>query len=278
MSKLHFISGLPRSGSTLLSAILMQNPKFHAGISSPVSGLFDSVISHLSAGSEFATEATEKQKEALLKGLFSSYYQEQREKTVVFDTNRNWCARLPALGTLFPESKVICCVRDIAWIMDSLERQYQSNPFENTRLFNTAVERNTVYSRIDTLGQRDRMVGFSLCALKEAVYGPFAESLLLVDYELLTRSPEAVIKLIYQFIDEPFYPHDFENLKYSASNFDRNLGLPELHTVSKRVQVNNRETILPPDLFESYSGMSFWLNLAGTKANIIAPEHQNNCE
>ena len=31
----HFISGLPRSGSTLLSAILLQNPRFHAGMSSP---------------------------------------------------------------------------------------------------------------------------------------------------------------------------------------------------------------------------------------------------
>ena len=36
----HFISGLPRSGSTLLAAILRQNPRFHAGMSSPVASLF----------------------------------------------------------------------------------------------------------------------------------------------------------------------------------------------------------------------------------------------
>ncbi|MBD9680249.1 sulfotransferase, partial [Pseudomonas sp. PDM18] len=36
MQNFHFISGLPRSGSTLLSAILLQNPRFHAGMSSPV--------------------------------------------------------------------------------------------------------------------------------------------------------------------------------------------------------------------------------------------------
>jgi len=34
--RLHFISGLPRSGSTLLSAILRQNPRFYAGMTSPV--------------------------------------------------------------------------------------------------------------------------------------------------------------------------------------------------------------------------------------------------
>ena len=37
----HFISGLPRSGSTMLSAILRQNPRFHAGMSSPVASLFE---------------------------------------------------------------------------------------------------------------------------------------------------------------------------------------------------------------------------------------------
>ncbi|MGI4764644.1 MAG: sulfotransferase, partial [Janthinobacterium lividum] len=33
---MHFISGLPRSGSTLLAALLRQNPTVHAHISSPV--------------------------------------------------------------------------------------------------------------------------------------------------------------------------------------------------------------------------------------------------
>ena len=33
---IHFISGLPRSGSTLLAGILRQNPRFHAGMTSPV--------------------------------------------------------------------------------------------------------------------------------------------------------------------------------------------------------------------------------------------------
>lgn len=49
----HFISGLPRSGSTLLSALLLQNPRFHAGISSPVGPLFDNIRHMFAAGSEF---------------------------------------------------------------------------------------------------------------------------------------------------------------------------------------------------------------------------------
>ena len=41
----HFISGLPRSGSTLLSALLRQNPSFHADISSPVALLMETLWS-----------------------------------------------------------------------------------------------------------------------------------------------------------------------------------------------------------------------------------------
>ena len=42
--RFHFISGLPRSGSTLLAAILRQNPRFSAGMSSSLCPLFTSAI------------------------------------------------------------------------------------------------------------------------------------------------------------------------------------------------------------------------------------------
>ncbi len=53
MNKLHFISGLPRSGSTLLSAIFNQNPEFHAAMSSPVASLMNATLEMTGAGSEF---------------------------------------------------------------------------------------------------------------------------------------------------------------------------------------------------------------------------------
>ena len=40
----YFISGLPRSGTTLLSAILNQNPKFQASISGPLARFTRAVI------------------------------------------------------------------------------------------------------------------------------------------------------------------------------------------------------------------------------------------
>lgn len=269
LQQFHFISGLPRSGSTLLSAILLQNPRFHAGMTSPVGSLFSSVLDQCSAGSEFGAVIDTGLRRRLLRGLFDSFYADKADKPVVFDTNRLWSSRLPAINDLFPKAKVIACVRNVAWVMDSLERLYRANPYENTKLFVDAAERNTVYSRCETLAQRNRLVGFAWAALKEAYYGEQAESLLIVDYDLLTQAPERVLRLVYDFIEEPWFEHDFNNLAYDAPEFDQGLGVAGLHKVKPKVELQTRRTILPPDLFKQYAELSFWLDGSASAANVI---------
>lgn len=269
LHKFHFISGLPRSGSTLLSAILLQNPRFHAGMTSPVGALFSGVLEQCSAGSEFGAVIDTPLRRRLLRGLFDSYYADKADKPVVFDTNRLWSSRLPAISDLFPQAKVIACVRNVAWVMDSIERLYRANPFENTKLFGDAVERNTVYSRCETLAQRNRLVGFAWAALKEAYYGEHADSLLIVDYDLLTQAPDRVMRLVYDFIGEPWFEHDFDNLAYDAPEFDQALGVSGLHKVKPKVELQSRRTILPPDLFKQYAELSFWLDGSASAANVI---------
>lgn len=265
----HFISGLPRSGSTLLSAILLQNPRFHAGMTSPVGSLFCSVLDQCSAGSEFGAVIDTNLRRRLLRGLFDSYYADKADKPVVFDTNRLWSSRLPAINDLFPQAKVIACVRNVAWVMDSLERLYRANPFENTKLFVDAAERNTVYSRCETLAQRNRLVGFAWAALKEAYYGEHADSLLIIDYDLLSQAPERVMRLVYDFVGEPWFEHDFDHLVYDAPEFDQALGVSGLHKVQPKVRLQARRTILPPDLFQQYAELSFWLDGSASAANVI---------
>ena len=78
----HFISGLPRSGSTLMGAILRQNRRFHAGMSSPVASLFEGIIAQVSAGSEISTMVNTGQRARLLRGLFDSYYAEVKADVI----------------------------------------------------------------------------------------------------------------------------------------------------------------------------------------------------
>lgn len=270
MSQYHFISGLPRSGSTLLAALLRQNPAVCAGISSPVGALFHATLTAMGAGSEIAPLLTESHRERILRGLFESYYADQQDKSLIIDTNRAWCARLPALKRLHPDAKVICCVRSVAWIMDSIERLTRQHPFSESRLFNNDSERATVFTRVEALAQHDRFVGFSWAALKEAVYGEYADSLLLVDFDLLTSAPDKVMALIYDFLGQPRFEHSFDNIVFDEPEFDQQLGLPGLHKVHAKVAPIHRRTVLPPDLFERLDGMSFWRELKDSRAHLIA--------
>ena len=267
----HFISGLPRSGSTLTAAVLRQNPRFHAGMSSPVAALLDGVVAQLSAGTELGPTVDDAQRERLLTGLFESFYADRAEP-VVFDTNRAWTAKLPLLMRLFPDGKVICCVRDVAWVLDSLERRFRANAFEHTRLFNSAAERATVYTRVEALAAPNRLVGFAWQALREACYSEFADRLLILDYEILARRPGDAFRLLHEFIGEPEFAYDFENVSYEAPTFDAQLGLKGLHTVRPRIAPRPRRTVLPPDLFKKYAGMDFWRSLDDSRAFRIVSE------
>lgn len=268
MNSYHFISGLPRSGSTLLAAILRQNPRFYAGMTSPVGSLFTGALAQMSAGSEFGSVVGVDQRRAVLRGLFTSFYESCPEDAVIFDTNRLWCTKLPALLDLFPGAKIIACVRNVAWVMDSIERLYRANPYENTRLFGN-MQRSTVYNRLEGLAQHDQLVGFAWSALREAFYGEQSASLLVLDYELLAQAPQKLLPLLYQFIDEPFFEHDFDNVAYDAPEFDLQLGVNGLHRVRPKVEFQPRRTIIPPDLFEKYSQLSFWTDSSGSQASVI---------
>ncbi len=268
-SKIHFIAGLPRAGSTLLSAILRQNPRFHAEMSSPVSALFDAALGTMSSDSEYSVFFSEEKRRAILHGLFQAYYGDMDDVDVVFDTSRGWCTKISALKELFPNAKFVCCVRSLAWIMDSFERMIKKNAFNHSRLFNNPSERGTVYSRCETLAKGDRIVGYAYNALKEAFHCAHAKSLLLIDYELLTAMPLKTMQLIYQFLEEDYYDHDFDNVSYKASAFDEWIGLKGLHQISGKVKFRKRNTILPPDVFQEFDKLTFWLNGANSEANVI---------
>lgn len=259
--RFHFISGLPRSGSTLLSAILGQNPRFHASMSGPVAGAFNSLLGELSGHNEYSVFVTDAQRQRMLKGLFDNYYGPEYSQEVVFDTNRLWCSRMRHLHTLFPQGKVIACVRHVSWIIDSIEQLVRRNAFQPSSIFNYQPG-GTVYSRADGLANGEGMVGSAYNALKEAFYGDETANLMLLQYETLVRHPGSAIAAVYDFIGESPYPHDFDNVSFQADEFDLRAGTPGLHTVRRKIGVRERTSVLPPDLFRRFENDAFWLDPA----------------
>jgi len=199
---IHFISGLPRAGSTLLSAILRQNPRFRAGMTG-----------------------------------------------------------------LYPDARVICCVRDVPWIFDSIERLIRKNKLQPSGILNFEPG-GTVYSRVDGLGGPNGMVGYAWNALREAFCGEQSDRLLALTYETLTSDPAKAIAAVYDFIGEKPFTHDFENVEFDAVEFDRRLGTPGLHAVGRRVRHEERRSVLPPDLVRKYESDAFWRDPARNPNNV----------
>jgi sulfotransferase len=256
MKELFFISGLPRSGSTLLSAILRQNPDFYADISSPVQGLVASTINVIT-GSESNHLIDEPRRKHILRALVQSYYDAVTPKTV-FDTSRGWTAKTSLLKELYPKTKIICCVRDLPWILDSFERIAAKNTLYNAALTDDE-SRQTVTTRCDALMdvKKEGQVVKPYYFLEEGMLlNP--DMIMLMEYESLCKKPESVMREIYQFIGKPYFDHDFDNVEYENEVFDRALNMKSLHTVRRKVTWEERPTILPRSVWEKYADKEFW--------------------
>jgi sulfotransferase len=257
VTQLHLISGLPRSGSTLLCALLHQNPSFTAAMTSPVASLCGEMQKKMSGG-EFEVFFDDAKRRTMLRGVFDTYYAEIEPGRVVFDTNRTWTGRAALLGQLYPHSRIICCVRDIGWIIDSIERMLGKNPLQLSKIFNFQPG-TSVYSRVETLmNSENGLIGQPWSTLREAWFGEHAKRLILVPYDHLVREPDRTLRRLYEELTIPYFPHDFNNAVYDEPDYDALLGMPGLHKVRQKVEYEERKPCIPPDVFNKFAGTSFW--------------------
>lgn len=256
---IHFISGLPRSGSTLLAALLRQNPAIHAAMTSPLGSLVTGLMGQMSQANEGGLFIDDAQRVRVLRAVVDGFYGDIHPGQLVIDTNRLWCSKMALLATLFPDARVIACVRNPAWILDSIEALMRRNAVQPSGIFNYETG-GTVYSRADGLLAGNGMIGFALNALREAVFGEQRGRLLLVRYDSLTTQPQAVLDRIHDFLGQPRFACDPDHIEpdYDAMMFDARLGTPGLHALGSRVQVNVRASILPPDLFGRLADGAWW--------------------
>lgn len=252
--KYHMITGLPRSGSTLLSSILKQNPRFHASITDPLAVLTKGVIESSQDGPGMKTEVPIQRRKNAIHGLFEGFYKDV-DKEVIFNTNRAWSYGIHMVKEIFPQSKMIICVRDIKWILDSFELAYRRNPLEKNSVFGGVG--GSVYDRMDMLMEKGGIVEFAYTGVKQAITGSEKDMIMLVEYEVLCKNPEGMMKAIYNFLGEEYYSHNFDNVEASWDEYDAEIGL-DLHRVKQKVEFRQRETILPPDIVSKFSNMEVW--------------------
>lgn len=256
--KFHFITGLPRSGSTLLSALLKQNPKFHASITDPLATIVKGIIETSQDGPGLKYEVPIERRINTIHGTFEGFYR-HINKSVIFNTNRAWTLLMSQVDKIYPESKFIICVRDIVRILDSFENIYRNNPLVKNTVSGSIG--GTVYSRADALMIDEGIVGFPLQGIKQAITGNEQSKLFIIEYNNLCQMPDLILKALYNFLEEEPFEHNFNNIENDWEEYDREIGVP-MHKLKPRVEFQERKLIIPPDLIQKYSNMEVWrLNL-----------------
>lgn len=274
MTEYHFIAGLPRSGSTLLSSLFNQHPNMVAGITGPAAGFFQAAQTVIAKG-EASGFLTERSKKRLLRQAITACHDMDgmpTEKSIIWDTNRSWPAKLNILADLFPNCRMICCVREIPWVVDSIEKLIRKNTYDVSGIFGFEPGM-TVFDRSRAL-TTGGLIGSANTAMMDAFYGDQAHRMLFVEYDALTKHPGETMAAIHNWMGFAPFGYDFDAIQPipGAAEFDRKMATPGLHDLGPSVRNTPRETILPPEVFSSF-GEPFWRR-GSPKTQIIrcAPE------
>lgn len=253
----HFISGLPRSGSTLLASILSQNSSVHASIISPLGAMVPALRRAMSPEQETHIRVSAHQRLRVMEAIFDAYYEEVLDK-IIFDTNRRWCADIALITKLFPNSRVLACVRNPALVIDSFERAFQKNPVNLSTIIRCDPH-GTVYDRVPVMMANDGVVGYAYNALRQAFYGPHSGRLVLVEYTNLATAPKETMAWIHAQLEFGHFDYDFDHIKQipGAEAFDNSIGTPSLHMLKEKVEYVPGPMSLPPDIV-SRLPPAFW--------------------
>ena len=258
----HFIAGLPRSGSTLLCNILAQNPRFHATGTSGVMDIMFGVRNQWDNLVEFKAAPNEPAKLRVLRGILDNFYS-TIDKPVIFDKCRGWLSLLEmAEAVIGHKAKVLVPVRDMRDVLASFEKLWRENAKtsqlgqESQNYFNF----QNVEGRVETWLQGDQPVGLAYNRIRDAIVRGYGDRLYFVQFEKLTADPEKVMKEIYQFLGEDYFPHDFDNVEQVTWEDDSVHGFRNLHAIRPKVMPIEPQwqKILGP-FAEQLGRMNFWM-------------------
>jgi len=268
MKKYFFLSGIPRSGNTLLSSILNQNPDIKVSANSFLNDhLYQTAMFFHSE--KYKNFPDEKSLNNLLASSFDSYYKDWDAKYIIDRGPWGTPINIALLSQyLNNEIKVICPVRDINQVIASFIRisperwQHELDlEIQNGMRFNQSYK--TMLEIIcEVIMRPNGQVENALFSLHN-LFTNHKDLLHLVEYDDLVNDTENTIREIYNFLNMDYYPHNFsyihqferDGLKYEDSIWGANI-----HKLGKKIRPPkyNIEDVLTKDLIEKYSNLEFW--------------------
>jgi hypothetical protein len=230
--------GLPRTGSTLLINLLMQNPNIHGEGASLLCELMwqtqQLCDNHppLFANNRLGT------KKDLVSALPSLYYKDIK-KPIIIEKGRTWCH--PANVQMWreninPDQKFVVLVRPIEDVVKSLvslriKNDQQGDLYED--LMQPGSE--PIYRAAEAI---------ALCKTQPQ------ENFLYVDYRDLVSDPIKVLDLIYAFYGWDKFQHNVEKVEQVFTEDDQYHGLDGMHKIRETISVKQVNVDLPPKAAE----------------------------
>lgn len=264
MRTYYFLSGLPRAGSTLLCNILAQNPKFY--VSPATSGChdvlfnirnqWDRLIEHQAEGIDY------NQLRRVMVAALDAYH--TTDKNIIIDKGRGWLSLIEMIEFVTGNKcKVIVPVRDMPEILASFEQLWRKSTgmtqwaFESSDYFKA----QTVEGRCDIWASSGQPVGLAYNRVKDALSRGYADRMLFVEMDDLTRNPTTAMQRIYDFIGQERFEHNFTNVEQVTKEDDVNVHrIPGLHTIRPTVAPVPKRAleILGPSLVQKYANTEVW--------------------
>ncbi len=258
--QIHFVCGLPRSGSTLLCNLLAQHPEVHT---TPTSACHESLFVIRNSWNQWLEHkaakdlADDKNLQRVLHAMIHAYH--DTDKPVVIDKGRGWTSLLElAEFALGKQAKVIVPVRDIASIVASMEKLHRKSAHRNQDS-GDYIDAQTVQGRAQKVLAKDGVLGLAYNRLKDVLQRGLSDRLMLVEFDQLTSSPGAVMNDVWKFLGMEVPKHDFNNVEQSTHEDDSVHGL-DLHTIRKEVKpvIYDAQQVLGQEFCSTLTNLEFW--------------------
>lgn len=261
----HYLSGLPRSGNTVLSSILNQNPDIYSSALSPICEYLW-VLHNASINNENAIRNTDKTgTKTIMSTMLESHYA-HIDKPIIFDREKAWGTpvNLSLIKQYFTKKpKIIYTVRPIIEVLASfmtLEKGWIDKGIMNND-WNYKTYLSVDDNRCDYLMRPWGEIDKGLLALNEVVQPENKEIFHVVEYSDLINKPQETMDGIYKFIGTESFKHNFKNIIKLEKDYDTLIGMPEdLHKIRTELKQTSPkpEDVLSDYVLNKYSNMEFW--------------------
>jgi len=247
--KLFFLVALPRSGNTLFTSIMNQNPEIAATANSITLEIMKDLFL-LKDTDVFKNYPDHKSLDNVLDNVFTNYYQQWPQRIIIDRGPVMTKANFDVMQKHFkPGFKCIVLLRDLMEVFASYMKWYTENP----NAFPNRYDCKNDEEKLLMLMNNDGAIVKDLKAIKNSYNYP--NICHFIRYNDMITDPEKVFKELYKFLKEPYYPHYFENLKQVNINdieYDDTVVGKNMHTIRTIVKKEENNYIVPNSIRERY--------------------------